>query len=114
MQISIILLLTAGLFLLCASMCCCEPLRPNYERADVMARPTRPKVFGSPDDLKNYLEELGNFYAIAGRPRFGKRTLAPWMATYFKEDPESFRGLPITNAELLQILSSVQQNQDKK
>ncbi|CAL4111216.1 unnamed protein product [Meganyctiphanes norvegica] len=29
--------------------------------------------FSSPEQLKNYLDQLEAFYAIAGRPRFGKR-----------------------------------------
>ncbi|KAF6204065.1 hypothetical protein GE061_002405 [Apolygus lucorum] len=42
--------------------------------ADAMARPARPKTFDSPDDLRTYLNQLGQYYAVAGRPRFGKRT----------------------------------------
>ncbi|CAL4225613.1 unnamed protein product [Meganyctiphanes norvegica] len=30
-------------------------------------------VFDSPEDFKNYLWQLESFYAITGRPRFGKR-----------------------------------------
>ncbi|KAJ9573640.1 hypothetical protein L9F63_008981 [Diploptera punctata] len=41
--------------------------------AEIASRPTRPKVFNSPDQLIRYLKELGNYYAIEGRPRFGKR-----------------------------------------
>ncbi|CAL4093327.1 unnamed protein product [Meganyctiphanes norvegica] len=31
-------------------------------------------MFDSPEDLKDYLGQLEAFYAIAGRPRFGKRS----------------------------------------
>lgn len=37
--------------------------------ADAMARPARPKTFDSPDDLRTYLNQLGQYYAVAGRPR---------------------------------------------
>ncbi|CAH1403361.1 unnamed protein product [Nezara viridula] len=37
--------------------------------ADAMARPARPKSFASPDDLRTYLNQLGQYYAVAGRPR---------------------------------------------
>ena len=36
---------------------------------DAMARPVRPKSFASPDDLRTYLDQLGQYYAVAGRPR---------------------------------------------
>ncbi|CAG7721657.1 unnamed protein product [Allacma fusca] len=39
------------------------------------ARPQRPRVFTSPDELRNYLEALSKYYALAGRPRFGKRVI---------------------------------------
>ena len=41
--------------------------------AEIASRPTRPKVFTSPDQLRDYLQELGNYYAIEGRPRCVKR-----------------------------------------
>ncbi|CAG2055832.1 unnamed protein product [Timema podura] len=54
--------------------CCCDPLAKGPEN---MARPARPKVFATPEELRSYLEEVSNYYAIAGRPRFGKRLALP-------------------------------------
>lgn len=69
MQNSIFLSITAAFVIICATMCACDPIRPIYDRSENMSRPTRPKIFSTPEELKSYLEELGNFYAIAGRPR---------------------------------------------
>jgi hypothetical protein len=49
-----------------AMPCWSDPLPAG---AEIASRPTRPKVFTSPDQLKDYLQELGNYYAIEGRPR---------------------------------------------
>ncbi|XP_053641951.1 uncharacterized protein [Cherax quadricarinatus] len=35
--------------------------------------PNRPSMFKSPVELRQYLDALNAYYAIAGRPRFGKR-----------------------------------------
>lgn len=35
--------------------------------------PLRPSLFRSPNDLRDYLQKLNEYYAIVGRPRFGKR-----------------------------------------
>lgn len=34
-----------------------------------IARPTRPKTFGSPDELRSYLDQLGQYLAVVSRPR---------------------------------------------
>ncbi|XP_069690689.1 pro-neuropeptide Y-like [Periplaneta americana] len=57
-----------------AMPCWSDPLPASGE---IASRPTRPKVFTSPDQLRTYLQELGNYYAIEGRPRFGKRLATP-------------------------------------
>jgi hypothetical protein len=49
-----------------AMPCWSDPLPAS---AEIASRPTRPKVFTSPDQLRDYLQELGNYYAIEGRPR---------------------------------------------
>ncbi|XP_063238831.1 pro-neuropeptide Y-like [Bacillus rossius redtenbacheri] len=54
--------------------CCCEPMPNGPEN---MARPARPKTFATPEELRTYLEAVSNYYAIAGRPRFGKRLSLP-------------------------------------
>ncbi|KAK6620243.1 hypothetical protein RUM44_006644 [Polyplax serrata] len=112
MQLSILFLAAAGFIVICASFCSCDPIRPVHERNENMSRPTRPKIFSTPEELKSYLEELGNFYAIAGRPRFGKRTAMPWASNYFREDPTGYRNFPITKTDLLQMLSSMSENQE--
>ncbi|XP_045124229.1 uncharacterized protein LOC123512090 [Portunus trituberculatus] len=35
--------------------------------------PSRPNVFKSKGELRRYLDALNAYFAIAGRPRFGKR-----------------------------------------
>ncbi|XP_046404214.1 pro-neuropeptide Y-like [Ischnura elegans] len=40
----------------------------------IATRPSRPRVFTSPEELRQYLAALSNYYAIEGRPRFGKRS----------------------------------------
>ncbi|XP_054258248.1 uncharacterized protein LOC128983110 [Macrosteles quadrilineatus] len=54
--------------LVLAAPCCCEPLGGPDPRL------ARPKSFASPDDLRLYLDQLGQYFAVVGRPRFGKRT----------------------------------------
>ncbi|PAA65515.1 hypothetical protein BOX15_Mlig009644g3 [Macrostomum lignano] len=41
--------------------------------ADGMGPPD-PSKFRTPEELKNYLERLQLYYALVGRPRFGKRS----------------------------------------
>jgi len=36
---------------------------------DLTGFPERPNVFRSPDELKEYLRALNEYFAIAGRPR---------------------------------------------
>ncbi|XP_046832543.1 uncharacterized protein LOC124954180 [Vespa velutina] len=43
----------------------CEP--------EPMARPTRPKVFTSPEELRRYLDLVKDYYSINGKARYGKR-----------------------------------------
>ncbi|KAK7082880.1 hypothetical protein SK128_003332 [Halocaridina rubra] len=48
--------------------------------------PSRPNIFKSPVELRQYLDALNAYYAIAGRPRFGKRGDAP---SYHRASPPS-------------------------
>ncbi|KAK6182415.1 hypothetical protein SNE40_010115 [Patella caerulea] len=38
----------------------------------MLAPPDRPSEFRSPDELRRYLKALNEYYAIVGRPRFGR------------------------------------------
>ncbi|XP_041372365.1 pro-neuropeptide Y-like [Gigantopelta aegis] len=38
----------------------------------MLAPPNRPSEFKSPDQLRQYLKALNEYYAIVGRPRFGR------------------------------------------
>lgn len=38
-----------------------------------MARPTRPKVFTSPEELRRYLDLVRDYYSLNGKARYGKR-----------------------------------------
>ncbi|XP_022307882.1 pro-neuropeptide Y-like [Crassostrea virginica] len=40
---------------------------------DSLLPPSRPSSFRSPGQLRQYLKALNDYYAIVGRPRFGKR-----------------------------------------
>lgn len=40
---------------------------------DPMARPTRPKVFTSPEELRRYLDHVRDYYSLNGKARYGKR-----------------------------------------
>ena len=42
--------------------------------ASSIDQPERPVVFRNKAELMNYLKRLNEFYAIVGRPRFGKRS----------------------------------------
>lgn len=37
---------------------------------ETVARPTRPKTFGSPGELRTYLDQLGQYLAVVSRPRY--------------------------------------------
>jgi len=39
----------------------------------MLSPPARPAEFRSPHELRRYLKALNEYYAIVGRPRFGKR-----------------------------------------
>ncbi|KAL7291447.1 hypothetical protein TKK_0015031 [Trichogramma kaykai] len=38
-----------------------------------MMRPTRPKVFTSPEELRQYLELVKDYFTVHGKARYGKR-----------------------------------------
>ncbi|CAK9819592.1 Pro-neuropeptide Y [Anthophora quadrimaculata] len=38
-----------------------------------MARPTRPEVFTSPEELRRYLDHVSDYYSLSGKARYGKR-----------------------------------------
>ncbi|XP_064594495.1 pro-neuropeptide Y-like isoform X2 [Liolophura sinensis] len=45
----------------------------------MLAPPDRPTEFRSPNELRRYLKALNEYYAIVGRPRFG-RSISKRMA----------------------------------
>ncbi|XP_015604635.1 uncharacterized protein LOC107272220 [Cephus cinctus] len=51
-------------------------LTPIFARGepDPMARPTRPKVFTSPEELRRYLDLVRDYYSLNGKARYGKRS----------------------------------------
>jgi len=62
------------LLLLVAVLLCTVAIRSVRCTADPVAEdltgfPERPNVFRSPDELKEYLRALNEYFAIAGRPR---------------------------------------------
>ncbi|CAD1469212.1 unnamed protein product [Heterotrigona itama] len=40
---------------------------------DPMARPTRPEIFTSPEELRRYLDHVSDYYSHSGKARYGKR-----------------------------------------
>ncbi|CAF1527672.1 unnamed protein product [Rotaria sp. Silwood1] len=46
---------------------------------DVPPPPPRPERFHSREELKRYLQLVHEYYAIIGRPRFGRSTVQPRM-----------------------------------
>lgn len=63
---SAIVALACCLCVILSSACCADSLVDT----EAIVRPTRPKNFASPDDLRVYLDQLGQYYAVVGRPRF--------------------------------------------
>ena len=47
----------------------CASLLMVAGNEDFLAPPKRPVVFRSPDQLRQYLSDLNEYYAIVGRPR---------------------------------------------
>lgn len=59
-----------GLFIYMMALampCYCHPVMSS--EVENIARPTRPKTFGSPDELRSYLDQLGQYLAVVSRPR---------------------------------------------
>nr|ARS01401.1 neuropeptide f 1 [Deroceras reticulatum] len=48
----------------------------------MLSPPERPREFRNPNELRQYLKELNEYYAIMGRPRFGKRAGATGYTDY--------------------------------
>ncbi|XP_076760801.1 neuropeptide F isoform X2 [Xylocopa sonorina] len=44
---------------------------------ETMARPTRPEVFASPEELRGYADHVIDYYLLKGKARFGKRGNVP-------------------------------------
>jgi hypothetical protein len=50
--------------------------------AQMLSPPERPREFRNPSELRQYLKELNEYYAIMGRPRFGKRNGPAGLTDY--------------------------------
>lgn len=55
----------------------------------MVAPPPRPAEFRSPNELRSYLKALNEYYAIVGRPRFGKRNGASRSPDFFRPNSEA-------------------------
>jgi hypothetical protein len=89
-----------------AMPCWSDPLPAN---AEIASRPTRPKVFTSPDQLRDYLQELGNYYAIEGRPRCvwreNLKAVDHFVVSYFRLDlTQKLQNLALTSFVTLLFL----------
>lgn len=45
-----------------------------HAEPEPMARPTRPKVFSNPEELKRYADLVRDYYFLIGKARYGKRS----------------------------------------
>jgi len=61
---TMLLLIAVLLCTMAVNLVRCEALED-----DLAGFPERPSVFRSPDELKEYLRALNEYFAIAGRPR---------------------------------------------
>ncbi|XP_049783626.1 pro-neuropeptide Y-like [Schistocerca nitens] len=68
---SLVRVVVIALVVLAATAPLSEPLPAGADAGQ--QRPERPPMFTSPEELRNYLTQLSDFYASLGRPRFGKR-----------------------------------------
>ncbi|GBM54644.1 hypothetical protein AVEN_214618-1 [Araneus ventricosus] len=82
-----------GLLVICTLLCVVtvQASMNNGEQGEIIAElPTQPMVFNTPDELRTYLQELDKYFAIVGRPRFG-RTLGNGYSRniypYFRANP---------------------------
>ncbi|XP_050530206.1 uncharacterized protein LOC126899371 [Daktulosphaira vitifoliae] len=60
---------------------------------ETVARPTRPKTFGSPGELRTYLDQLGQYLSVVSRPRFGKRKQPITPNKYFTITDQQYGSL---------------------
>lgn len=77
--------------------------------SDLPPPPTKPEKFTSKQQLKEYLVKLHEYYAIIGRPRFGKRSYFQDFLSNEQEDNsnELFQEL-IPISEVIKILDQNQ------
>ncbi|KAG8181741.1 hypothetical protein JTE90_028279 [Oedothorax gibbosus] len=60
-------------FLVSLSVTVLASMNNGGEPGEIIAElPTQPIVFNTPDELRTYLQELDKYFAIVGRPRFGR------------------------------------------
>ncbi|CAL1533953.1 unnamed protein product [Lymnaea stagnalis] len=55
----------------------------------MLTPPERPEEFKNPNELRKYLKALNEYYAIVGRPRFGKRNGAR-LSDMFRPSGDDF------------------------
>lgn len=58
----------------------------SAQQVDGIDQPERPIVFKNKAELMSYLKKLNEYYAVVGRPRFGKRG---YSGENFDEEVES-------------------------
>ncbi|XP_046410296.1 neuropeptide Y-like [Neodiprion pinetum] len=111
-KMPVTLSLLSGLLILVALY----PLSVHGE-PDPMARPTRPKVFTSADELRRYLDLVKDYYSLNGKARYGKRaqifpaTENPW--DIMRVPPSSAGGFALRQQKLEQKLQHEMENLSK-
>jgi len=76
---TLVSLMFAALLLVC---CLSTVVYSAVDDDDFTGFPERPKTFRSPEELKEYLRTLNDYFAIAGRPRSMTLTLLDNMHYY--------------------------------
>lgn len=93
-----------------------DPLLVHGE-PDPMARPTRPKVFTSAEELRRYLDLVRDYYSLNGKARYGKRALVipmfdnPWGVVRIPPTQAGFFALRQQQLEQLQQMENPAKHQ---
>lgn len=66
-SLGLVSLVVVALLVVC---CLSTGVQAAVDDDDLAGFPERPNIFRNPDELKEYLRALNEYFAIAGRPRY--------------------------------------------
>ncbi|XP_074110907.1 neuropeptide F [Cotesia typhae] len=52
------------------------------DEPETMSRPTRPKMLGSSDELRKFLDVVRDYYTVSSKARYGKRGVIPTIIVH--------------------------------